>query len=321
MSTKPWLFLLFAAPFLASGVHAQQYPTRPIRIIVALTPGTGPDLIARRVGEKFQERLGQPAIVENKPGLSGHLGAEAVARSTPDGYTLLVTTSTLPMTATLYAAAYPGFNAMKDLAPLTSTSSGQTTLVASTKSGFTSMADVIAKAKANPGKVSFATPGVGHPFHFSMEFLQEETGVKFLHVPYKGTGPALTDLIGGVVDVMFSSTHTIAPYVAKGQVRGIASLTRERHRLLPDVPSYGELGLKLRSSGWFGFLAPIAVPPPILNRLSNEIRAILVMPEVKAPLEKVGMEIEPSTPEAMRADMQAEFAEMAVAIKKYNIQP
>ena len=158
-------------------------------------------------------------------------------------------------------------------------------MVASTKSGLKTVAEVLAQAKANPGKVTFATPGLGHPFHFQMEFLQEESGVKFLHVPYKGTGPALTELISGNVDVMFSSTHTIAPYITRGQVRGVASLTRDRHRLIPDVPSYGELGLKLHSSGWFGFLAPSAVPAPILARLSSEIRAILVMPDVKASLE------------------------------------
>jgi tripartite-type tricarboxylate transporter receptor subunit TctC len=315
------LLLCTLALTLSTSAVAQQYPNRPIRIVVALTPGTGPDNIARRVGEKFPERLGQPAVVENRPGLSGHLGAEVVARAPADGYTILNTTSSLPMTATLYASAYPSFNAMTDLAPLAIAASGASALVAASKSRFNTLPELVAFAKANPGKLTFGTPGHGHAFHFLMEYLQEETGTRFLHVPYKGTGPAMADLLAGHIDVMFLSTHTIMPYITNGKVKGIASASQQRHRIAPNMPAYGELGMRVPSIGWFGFLAPSAVPQPILTRLSTEIRAILVMPDVKAALEKTGLDVHPIGPDEMREMMKNEFAENAIAIKKYNIRP
>ncbi len=318
---KILLSMLALACAASLPAQAQQYPSRPIRIVVALTPGTGPDNIARKVGEKFPERLGQPAVVENRPGLSGHLGAEVAARSAADGYTILMTTSSLTMTATLYAHAYPNFNAMTNLAPLAIAASGASTLVATSKSHFSTLPELVAFARANPGKLSFGTPGHGHAFHFLMEYLQEETGTKFLHVPYKGTGPGMADLLAGHIDLMFLSTHTIMPYISNGKVKGIASASTGRHRVAPDMPSYGELGLRVPSIGWFGFLAPAAVPQPIQTRLSSEIRTILAMPDVKGALEKTGLDVNPLPPERMREIMKVEFADYAMAIKKYNIKP
>jgi len=315
------LVMLVTSFVVATAAQAQQFPERPIRIIVALTPGTGPDNIARQVGEKFLPRMGQPAVVENRPGLSGHLGAELVSRAPADGHTILMTTSSLAVTATLHAADFPKFNAITDLAPLTKAAYGASALVASNKSPFRTFSELLAFAKANPGKLSFGTPGIGHPFHFQLEALQDEFGISFLHVPYKGTGPAMSDLIAGHVDVMLLSTHTILPFITRGQVKGIASASKDRHRIAPNLPAYSELGITVPGGGWFGFLAPAAVPVPILNKLSSEIRAILRLPDVKAALEKTGLEVNPSTPEEMLATIKEEFVEMARAIKKYNIKP
>jgi tripartite-type tricarboxylate transporter receptor subunit TctC len=320
---KLLLSLLAVSSVASFCVEAQQFPTRPVRIIVGITAGTGPDNIARRVGEKFSERLGQPAVVENRPGLVGHLAAEMVGRSPADGYTLLMTTSGVTMTATLYASSFPNFNAMTDLAPIAIAATGPSSMIASNKTPFTTFAEVIAYAKANPGKLTFGTPGVGHAFHFLLEYMQEQTGARFLHVPYKGTAPGMADLVAGHVDLMFLSTHTIMPYVTRGQVKGIVSASENRHRNAPAMPSFGEIGMRVPSiaEGWFGFLAPAKVPQPLQERLSAEIRAILNMPDVKAALEKTGLDVNPRPPDQMREIMKVEFADYAIAIKKYNIKP
>jgi tripartite-type tricarboxylate transporter receptor subunit TctC len=303
----------------AASVQAADFPSRPIKLIVPFTPGTGMDNIARQVAEKMTARLGQPVVVENRLGTAGNLGAEMVAKAPADGHTLLVTASNLTITATLYPT--PGFAPMTDLVPMTIAAWGNQTLVVNPKARFNTLAEFLAAAKAQPGKVTFASPGVGSPQHIALELFQQQAGVEFLHVPYKGTAPGVTDLIAGHVDAMLVATHTVMPYVTSGKLKALAVAAQSRHKTAPSLPSFGELGLKqFTTDAWYGFLAPRGTPPEILDKLTTEVRTILNLPDVRAALEKTGLEVRPSTPEEMRAVMQREFTEYGEIIRRNNIK-
>jgi tripartite-type tricarboxylate transporter receptor subunit TctC len=259
-------------------------------------------------------------VVENRTGVSGHIGAELAARAPADGHTLLVTARNISITALLYPSA--SFDATKDLIPVGIAAWGGTLLVANPKTKFNTLRELLAEAKASPGKVTFASAGVGSPSHISLELFQVATGTQFLHVPYKGTGPAVTDLIAGHVDVALLATHTIMPFVTRGQLKAIAVAAQKRHRLAPGVPALSEEGVTNFSddTAWYGFLAPAGTPPEIVTKWNTEIRAILNSPEVKASLEKIGLDVRPSTVEEMRAVLVKERAEIAEIIKKNNIK-
>ena len=312
---------LAAVALFAGGALAQDFPNRTIKMIVPFTAGTGMDNIARQVGEKMHARLGQAVVVENRLGTAGNLGAEMVARAPADGYTLLVTASNLTITANLYATP-GGFQPMNDLVPLAIAAWGNATLVVNPNSKANTLPEFLALAKSAPGKVTFASPGMGSPQHIALELFQQQAGVQFLHVPYKGTAPGITDLIAGHVDAMFVATHTVMPYVTSGKLKAIAVGSQSRHKAAPQLPSFGELGIKnFTTDAWYGFLAPKGTPQPVLDKLAGEIRAILNLPDVKGALEKTGLDIRPSTPEEMRAVMQREFTEYGEIIRKNNIKP
>lgn len=299
---------------------AQDFPTRPMRFIVPFTPGTGMDNIARQVAERMHSRWGQPVIVENRLGAAGNLGAEMVARAQPDGHTLLVTASNLTITATLMPTA--GFEPMNDLAPIMIAAWGNQTLVVNPGFKAASLPEFLAMAKASPGKLTFASPGIGSPQHIALELLQQQTGTSFLHVPYKGTAPGVADVIAGHVDAMLVATHTVMPQVTAGRLRALAVAAQTRHRAAPDLPSFGELGVpNFTTDAWYGFLAPRATPQPIQDKLYAEIRAIIDLPEVKGALDKTGLEVRPSTPAEMRTAMQREFAQYGEIIRKNGIRP
>ena len=213
--------LVAAAALFAGGAMAQDFPNRTIKLIVPFTAGTGMDNIARQVGEKMHARMGQAVVVENRLGTAGNLGAEMVARAPADGYTLLVTASNITITANLYATP-GGFQPMNDLVPLAIAAWGNATLVVNPSSKASSLPEFLALAKSAPGKVTFASPGMGSPQHIALELFQQQAGVQFLHVPYKGTAPGITDLIAGHVDAMFVATHTVMPYVTSGKLKAIA---------------------------------------------------------------------------------------------------
>jgi tripartite-type tricarboxylate transporter receptor subunit TctC len=295
------------------------YPSKPIRIIVPFTPGTGVDNIARAVGQKLTERLGVAVVVENKTGVAGNLGAKYVGLAAPDGYTLLATSNNLTINANLYPD--PEFNAMKSLAPLSIGAWGNSTLVERPDLKINSLADLITYAKANPGKLTFASAGVGSPMHIQLEEFQELTGTKFTHIPYKGTGPAEVDVMGGHVDLAFLATHTVAPNVLNGHIKAIAVGADTRHPVLPNVPSFGEQGYpKFSTAMWYGFLAPHGTPPEILDKLNKEIVAILAMPDVKGSLEKTGLTVRATSPQEMEDVMQREYTEFGKVIKEANIK-
>jgi len=302
----------------ASGALAQAYPSQPIKVIVPFTPGTGMDIIARTVGPKLSERLGQPVIIENKPGASGNIGAEMVARSAPDGHTVMITANTMLIAASLYRNV--PYNPLTDFSPISLAAWGTLLLTANPKANINSVADLIAQAKANPGKLTYASPGVGTPHHMSMELFEDLTGTNLLHVPYKGSAGALTDLLSGEVNVGFVPIHVAMPHVKAGRLKAIAVGSAKRHPNAPDVPSLQELGVKgAEVDMWYAFMAPKGTPAPVVSRLDSELRSILALPEIKSGFDKQGMEAASSSPEELNALMRRDFARWAAIIKKNNI--
>lgn len=309
--------MISVAALATAPASAVEYPTQPIRIVVPYTPGTGMDNIARILGERLQPRLGQPVVVENRTGVAGHLGAEQVARAAPDGHTLLMTASNLTITATLYAS--PDFDAMTDLVPIGIAATGTASLAVNPSKGYKTLQDFIAAAKAKPGQMTFASAGVGSPSHLQLVQFQQEAGVKFMHVPYKGTAPGVNDLLGNHVDAMLVATHTLQPYVSAGRLQSLGVDSDKRSPVSPEVPSFAEMGLKNSFAAWYGLLAPKGTPPEIIAKLNKEIAEILMEPDVKARLEGTGLTIRPSTPEAMREWMQNEYATYKDIIQKNGI--
>lgn len=276
-----------------------QANTAPLKLIVPFTPGTGIDIVARTVGPRLSQRLNRPVVVENRTGASGNIGTEAVVRSPADGNTLLVSVNTLVMNRALYP--HLPFDPVKDLVPVSLTSWGQLILVAPPSAGFKTVGDLVAAAKAKPGKLNYASPGVGTPHHMSMELFKQTAGVFLTHIPYRGTGPAVTDLIGGQVDAMFLPIHVALPHVKAGKLVALAIGSDQRHPLLPDVPTLQEAKAgKVNVDMWYGIFAPPGTPAAEVQKLNHELKDILALPEVRTTFQSQGMDPASSTPEAFR---------------------
>jgi tripartite-type tricarboxylate transporter receptor subunit TctC len=312
---RAWLL----AGFLCGSAAAQPYPSQPIKFIVPFTPGTGMDIIARHVGPKLTERLGQPVIVENRPGASGNIGAEAVAKAAPDGHTLMVGANTLVIAGNLYKNV--PFDPLRDFLPVTLAATTTMVLVVNPASGVESVRDLIAKAKAAPGKLTYGSPGIGTPHHMAMELFKDLTGTDLLHVPYKGSAGAVTDLVSGQINVMFLPIHQVLPYKEAGRLRVLAAAGSKRHPSAPDLPTLGQLGIKGAEAAdiWYAFYAPKDVPAPIIAKLNGELRAILAQPEAKSVFQKVGLDVTSSTPEELFALMKRDYARWGEIIRRNNI--
>jgi len=240
-------------PSILTGTQA------PIKLIVPFTPGTGIDLIARTVGPKLSQRLGRPVVVENRIGASGNIGTEAVVRAAPDGSTLLVSVNTLVMNRSLYPQL--SFDPVQDLEPISQTSWGQLLLVTHPNSGYRSASELAQAARRQPGKINYASPGVGTPHHLSMELFKNTAKIFLTHIPYRGTGPAVTDLLGGQVDAMFLPIHVALPHIRSGRLTALAIGSNKRHPLLPELPTVAEQQLgDVNVDMWFGMFAPRARP-------------------------------------------------------------
>lgn len=290
----------------------------PIRLVVPFTPGTGIDLIARQIAQPLSERLKRPVFVENKPGASGNIGTLDVVRSAPDGSTLLVSVNTLVMNPALYPKA--GFNPLTDLAPVSITSRGQLLLVAAAAAKIDSLQGLIAKAKARPGALNYGSPGAGTPHHLAMELLKNRAKVSLTHIPYRGTAPAVTDLLGGQIDVMFLPIHVALQHVRAGKLVALAISSDKPHPLLPQIPPLSTLKLgNLNVDMWYGVLAPAAMPQPDIDRLNAALREILALPAVASAFETQGMTPEHSTPMAFRQLMAADAQRWSDLIKVQGI--
>jgi tripartite-type tricarboxylate transporter receptor subunit TctC len=290
----------------------------PLRLIVPFTPGTGIDLIARTVGPKLGERLGRPVVVENRAGASGNIGTEAVVRASPNGSTLLVSVNTLVMNRSLYPKL--PFDPVKDLVPVSLTSWGQLLLVASPKTGYKTAAELVAAAKSRPGGINYASPGVGTPHHLSMELFKSTTGIFLTHIPYRGTAPAVTDLLGGQVEVGFLPIHVALPHVKAGKLVALGIGSDKRHPLLPQVPTLAEAKAgNVNVDMWYGIFAPPGTSPDFVSRLNRELKDILATPDVRAAFETQGMDPATSSPEEFRRLVEQDAQRWERLIKTRNI--
>jgi tripartite-type tricarboxylate transporter receptor subunit TctC len=277
------------------------------------------DIIARNVGPKLAEPLGQPVVIDNRPGASGNLGAELVARAAPDGHTMMISGSPLITSPHLYRNV--PFKPLADFAPISLAAWGTMMLVAHPATKINTVADLISQAKANPGKISYGSPGIGTPHHMSMELFRELTGTDLLHVPYKGTAGAVTDTLGGQISVMFMPLHVAMPFVKAARLKALAVGSAKRHPNAPDLATLQELGVKgAEVDVWYAFLAPRGTPGVMIGRLATELRSILAQPELKAVFGNQGMDIASSTPAELSALMRREDTRWAAIIRKNRIR-
>jgi len=302
-----------AAPF------ARAQGTEPVRLVVPFTPGTGIDLIARQIAPILSERLKRPFFVENKAGASGNIGTQEVVGSAPDGTTLLVTVNTIVMNMALYPKV--AFNPLKDLAPVSLTSWGQLVLVANTGVQIDSLQGLIARAKSRPGAMNYGSPGAGTPHHLAMELLKNRARISITHISYRGTAPAVTDLLGGQIDVMFLPIHVALQQIRAGKLKALAISSDKPHPLLPEVPTLSTLKLgDMNVDMWYGVLAPAATPRPIVERFNKELRAVLAEPALAKAFETQGMTPAHSTPEEFGRLMVADAKRWSDLIKAQGIQ-
>ena len=301
------------------GAAAQSaYPAQTLKIIVPFTPGTGMDTIARVVAPRLSERLGQPVVVQNQPGASGNIGAEAVAKSNPDGYTVLMGANTMLMASQMYKNV--GFDPVKDFAPVSMAAYGSLMLVANPKTGIKSLADLIKEAQAKPGAISFGSPGVGTPHHMAMELFKLESNTFMLHVPYRGSAGYTQDLLGGELNVGFLPVHIAQGFVKSGRLNALALGSPKRHPVAPDVPTFEEVGVKrIDVDLWYAFFVPSKTPAAVITRLNTEMAAILRQPEVKDILGKAGMDASASSSAELAAVVTKDYPRWGAVIRSKQI--
>ncbi|MFM7569596.1 MAG: Bug family tripartite tricarboxylate transporter substrate binding protein [Betaproteobacteria bacterium] len=311
------LALAFAG--LVPVVQAQSYPARPVRVIVPFSPGGGTDTFARVVAQKLQERLGQPFVVENRPGAAGNIGADLVAKAPADGYTLLLAQDSLAIVP--YLSKSLPFDVNKDFSPIGIGVFMPMTLVAANGVPATTLAELIAHAKANPGKLAYGTPGSGTAHHLNFEALLSRTGLQMVHVPYKGAAPMMADLVSGAVQVGFSALSSTLPFATGGKIRILAIADLERAPQFRDVPAIAESLPGYTAHVWFGLMAPAGTPASITQRLSDEQRAIVNLPDVRERLEGMGYKVRPTSPAEMQTIMRSEYEKWGEVIRTVGIKP
>jgi tripartite-type tricarboxylate transporter receptor subunit TctC len=275
-----------APPAVARPALAQSYPSRPVRIIVGFTPAGATDILARLIGQWLSERLGQTFVVENRPGAGSNIATEAVARSPADGYTLMLVAPANAINATLYDKL--NFDFIRDIAPVAGLIRVANVMEVNPVLPAKTLPEFIAYAKGNPGKVNYASAGTGSQQHVAGELFKMMAGIEMVHVPYRGGGPALADLMGGQVQLFFGTTASTIQLIKSGKLRALAVTTAERSRALPDVPTVGEVVPGYEASSWYGIGAPRSTPPEIIDRLNTEINAGLADPKIKARLDEMG---------------------------------
>ena len=309
-----------AAAALPLFAGAQAYPTKPVRLIVAFAPGTTSDIIGRMLAEKLTQQMGQPFVVENRTGAGGTIAADQVAKSAPDGYTLLMSTAALPVSAHVYPDLK--YDTVKDFASVTVISHSPLLLAANLNFPPKNVQELVQYAKANPGKVSFGSAGVGTSHHLTGEKLKLDTGIDMLHVPYKGSGPAHIDLMGGQIQLMFDNIVALIPHVKAGKVRALAVSSAKRHPLLPEVPSIQEDGVKeFETVAWFGIVAPAATPKQILARLNAETVKAIKLPDVNKRLLDAGSTIIGNSPEEADKFLRDEVDKWGKVVRAAGVKP
>jgi tripartite-type tricarboxylate transporter receptor subunit TctC len=308
-----------ALPAASRFAWAQTYPTRPVRIIVGFGPGGAPDILARLLGQSLSQRLGQPFIVENQPGAGSNIATEAVVTAPPDGYMLLLVSLANAVNATLYEKL--NYNFIRDIAPVASISREPLAVEVNPSFPAKTVPEFIAYAKANPGKINMASPGIGTTPHMAGELFMFMTGIKMVHVPYRSSAPALTDLLGGQVQMMFSPLPSSIEYVRAGKLRALAVTSAARSAALPDIPTVGDFVPGYEATTFFGIGAPKNTPAEIVDRLNKEINAGLADPGLMARLADLGSMPMPMTPVECGKLVADETEKWAKVIRAANIKP
>jgi tripartite-type tricarboxylate transporter receptor subunit TctC len=307
-----------ALPAVPRFASAQAYPARPVRIIVGFAPGGGTDIMARLIGQWLSERLGQQFVVENRPGASSNIAAEVVVNAPPDGYTLLMAGLPNASNATLYENLK--FNFIRDITPIAGVTRETFLIEVNPSVPVKTVPELITHAKANPGKINMASGGVGSGNHIFGELFKMMTGVNLVHVPYRGAGPALTDLLGGQVQVMFASVSSSIEYVRAGKLRALAVTTASRAPVLPDIPTVAEFVPGYESSFFLGLGAPRNTPAEIVDKLNKEVNAALADPNMKARLAELGVTALPGSPADFGKLLAEETEKWAKVIKFVGIK-
>ena len=305
-----------ASPFAL----AQEFPTKPIHIVVPLPPGGSNDVLARILGQKMSEAFGQPVIVENKPGAAGNIATDYTAKSEPDGYTIAIAPN---QTVAVNPVLYPKlpFDVVKDLQGVTLLGRVPMVLVVSSKVSANSVTELIALAKAGPDKLSYASAGSGSPQHMAAEVFKSMTGTRLTQIPYKGSAPALVDVLGGNVDVMFCPINSALPHIRSGKLRALGTTGTKRLALLPGVPTIAETVPNYESDIWIGMVAPAKTPAAVVNKLNAELRRSLALPDVQGKLAEQGIYAETSTAADFTRLIASDQKRWAAVIKAANIQP
>lgn len=304
--------VFLAAVVLMSGAAADagadSFPVRPVKIIVPSTPGDGSDLVARSIGQKLGEAWGQPVVIENRPGAGGRIGTEAAARSRPDGYTWIMgNAGSHGINAALYSNL--PYDVERDFAPITQVMRAPNVLVVSPQLGVSSFGELLKLFKASPGKYSYASGGNGSSAHLSAELFKLMAGVDLVHVPYKGAGPAMTDLMAGEVAMFLGNLPPAAAHIKSGRLRALGVTTLKRSPLLPDVPTLDEAGLAgFETVAWFGLFAPAGTPADVIGKTRSEVARIAALPEIQEQIRTLGGEVVAGTPQDLKALVQDDIA-------------
>jgi len=316
-------FIALAVLGLASGgaaAIAQDFPTRPVTLLVPQAPGASSDLLARTLGERLQAVWGQNVIIDNRPGAGSNLGAAVAARAAPDGYTLMIGTDAL-MTSNVHLYKNMGFDPVRDFAPITIAGANIICLAVNADLPVKTVPELIAYAREHPGALKYGTPGAASPHHLSGELLALKTGVKIVHVPYRGGAPAGSDLVGGHINMAFLSLSTAVPLTATGKIRIVALVEKTRYAAMPDVPTVGETVPGFEMTSWLGVFAPAGTPAPLIVRLNETIVKILSDPPVKEKLATLGLVVAPVSPAELAQMIKRDTEVRAALIKAANIEP
>jgi tripartite-type tricarboxylate transporter receptor subunit TctC len=316
---RQWMLCAALVAAASAPAAAQEYPVRPIRIVVAYTPAGATDILARAVGQKMSENWGQPVIIDNRPGAAGNIGTEIAAKSAPDGYTLLMATAG---THGINPGLYRKLNwEPKEFTGVSLVAMVPNILVVNNALPVKNVKELIAYAKANPGKLSYGSPGLGSTAHLSMELFKSMTGTNMIHVPYKGSAGVMADVISGQIALTMDNIPPYLPQVKAGKLRALAVSPSKRTPAAPEIPTVAEAGVPGYDSGaWFGLVAPAGTPKPVVDKLAHETQRILKLPDVRERIGALGAEVVGDAPEEFNAFMKSELAKWAKVIKDANVE-
>ncbi len=304
----------------SSFTQAQDYPNKPVKLIVPFPPGGGTDILARPIAQKLSEKWGQPVIVENRGGAGGNIGTKAAADAAPDGYTLIFgVLGTHAVNQSLYAN--PGFDSTVDFAAITMVANTPNILVVHPSVPVKTMADLIAYAKANPNKLNYASPGNGSPSHLATEIFKSMAGIQITHVPYKGSGPAMADMLGGQTQVWIANAPVVLQHIESGKLRALATTSAKRPAVAAEVPTIAEAGLTgYEADTWYGVFAPAKTPQPILDQLNKDIVAVLNLPDIRKKFASEGAEIVADSSASFTQKLRADVAKWKKVIADLNLR-